>query len=126
MPHVVIEGPVDLSEAGREFRPIAQRDGDDILKVERLYLSTDGEEALLDTLVVEAGHRQRFFIQVRVREGGGATVRLLPLTDPEKTDGVRRSLARVAGWIRGLRPDRLSFGATNIGGFLDPPAGGRS
>jgi hypothetical protein len=123
---VVIEGPLDLSQAGREFRPIVQRDGNDILKVERLYLSTDGEEGLLDTLVVEAGHRQRFFIQVRLREGGGATVRLLPLTDPEKTDGVRRALARVAAWLRGLRPDRLVFGATNIGAFLEPPADGGS
>ena len=121
LPHVVIEGPVDLEEVGRRFRPLFHRDGNDILKVERLYLDSEGAEALLDTLVVEAGHRQHFFLQVRLRDGGGATVRLLPLTDPEKTDGVKRAVARVATWVRGIRPGEWSYGSTNIGEYLDEP-----
>ena len=118
VPHVVIEGTVALEEARASFEPIFQRDGDDILKIRTLYVSSGGEEALLDTLVVESGHRQHFLIQVRIREEGGATIRLLPLSDPEKTDGVKRALAQAAARVRGLRPSTCSYGATNIQEFL--------
>jgi hypothetical protein len=118
MPHVVIEGPVDLEALRSTFRPLFDREGTDVLRVEALYLEREGREALLDTLVVEAGHRQHFFVQVRVREAGGATVRLLPQTDPEKTPGVKRALARVATLVRDLEPAACRFGATNIAEFL--------
>ena len=118
MPHVVIEGTVALEDLQRGFEPIFQRDGDDILKIQALYVSTGGDEALLDTLVVESGHRQHFLIQIRIREEGGATIRLLPLSDPEKTDGVKRALAQAAAWVRSLRPSNCSYGATNIPEFL--------
>ena len=117
MPHVVLEGEVDLAEVRDRFQGLFERSGDDLLKVETLYSEREGRELLLDTLVVESGHPQRFFIQVRRREGG-LIVRLLPQTDPEKTDGVRHSLAMVAAFIRDLWPDRCRFGATNIGEFL--------
>ena len=117
MPHVVLEGEVDLAEVRDRFQGLLERSGDDVLKIDTLYVEREGRELLLDTLVVESGHPQRFFIQAR-RKGGGLTVRLLPQTDPEKTDGVKRSLARVATFIRDLRPDRCRFGATNIGEFL--------
>lgn len=118
MPHVVVEGPVRLAEIGERFAEILDRDGDDVVKIRTVYLEPGGEEALFEALVVESGHRQQFFIQLRVREGRGATVRLLPLTDPEKTPGVKRAIARVAGWVRDLRPDECRFGATNIGELL--------
>ena len=61
---------------------------------------------------------QDFFIQVTGRQGG-AVVRLLPQTDPEKTDGVKRALAAVAAWIQGLAPDGCAYGSTNLGDFLE-------
>ena len=117
MPHVVVEGPVDLEEVRQRFQPLFERHAEDILKVESAFLERSEKELLLDALVVESGHRQRFFIHVRLREGG-VMVRLLPQTDPEKTDGVKRALARVAAFVRDLRPDRCRFGATNIAEFL--------
>ena len=123
MPHVVIEGPVALDQIRDRFEPIFERDGDDILKVRSLYVEREGTEALFDTLVVESGHRQHFFIQLRLRDGQGATARLLPLTDPEKTPGVKRALARTAAWVRGLQPESCHFGATNIAEFLDASPG---
>jgi hypothetical protein len=118
MPHVVVEGPVDLQVVRDRFRPLFDRQGQDVLKLESLYLERGGREALLDALVVESGHRQHFFVQVRLRDEGGATVRLLPQTDPEKTAGVKRTIALVAAFVRDLDPGRCRFGATNIGEFL--------
>ena len=119
MPHVVLEGAVDLRQLGTKFEPMFRRWGDDLLKIEQLYVERQGGEVLLDTLVVESGHRQHFFIQLTRRQEG-AVVRLLPQTDPEKTDGVKRALAVVAAWVCGLTPGSCRYGSTNLGGFLEP------
>ncbi len=117
MPHVIVEGPVTLQEIHDRFEPMFHREGESLLKIPTVFVDREGGELLFDTLVVESGHSQRFFIQVRPREGG-VTVRLLPQTDPEKTPGVKRSLAQVATFVRDLQPDRCRFAATNIGELL--------
>jgi len=118
MPHVVVEGPVELAVVRDRFQPLFDRQQQDVVKVESLYLERGGRDLLLDALVVESGHRQHFFVQVRLRDEGGATVRLLPQTDPEKTAGVKRTVALVAVFIRDLDPGHCRFGATNIGEYL--------
>ena len=117
MPHVVVEGPVVPADLREGFKPLFERNGDDVLKIPSVYIETTGVEALLDTLVVESGHPQRFFIQVRRRDEG-VVVRLLPQTDPEKTPGVKRALARVAILMRDLHPGASRFGSTNLEEFL--------
>ena len=117
MPHVVLEGPVDLQSVGEKFEPVLERWGDDVLKLRQVYVEQRGEEVLMDTLVVESGHRQQFFIQVTRREDG-AVVRLLPQTDPEKTFGVKRALARVATLVRRHAAGECRYGATNLSEFL--------
>lgn len=118
MPHVVVEGPISLEALRRAFAPLFERWGDDVLKVRGFYLEQNGADALLETMVVESGHRQSFFIQLRPREDG-LTVRLLPQTDPEKTDGVKRALARVAAFVREQDPEALRYGATNLAEYLE-------
>ncbi len=117
MPHVVLEGAVDLQRLCERFEPVLERWGDDLLKIQHLYMEQRGEEVLLDTLVVESGHRQRFFIQLTLREGS-ALLRLLPQTDPEKTDGVKRALARAAALAREHASGECRYGATNLSEFL--------
>ena len=117
MPHVVLEGEVDLQRLCERFEPVFERWGDDLLKIQRLYMQQQGEEVLLDTLVVESGHRQLFFIQLTRREGG-AVLRLLPQTDPEKTDGVKRALARAAALVREHAAGECRYGSTNLSEFL--------
>ena len=117
MPHVVLEGAVDLQRLCEHFEPVLERWGDDLFKIQHLYREQQGEEVLLDTLVVESGHRQRFFIQLTLREGS-ALLRLLPQTDPEKTDGVKRALARVAALVREHAAGECRYGATNLSEFL--------
>lgn len=117
MPHVVMEGAVELGPLRENFALLQERWGDDVLKVRHLYVDQQGQQALLDTLVVESGHRQMFFIHLTLREGG-AVLRLLPQTDPEKTDGVKRALARVAAFVREHAAGECCYGATNISEFL--------
>lgn len=111
MPHVVLEGRVTIDAAARAFRPFVEREGDLIVKADRLYRESEGRAALVEMVVVEAGHTQKFFIQLSPREGG-LTVRLEPLTDPEKTAGVRRAIAHVAARLR--EACGAVYGRTNI------------
>ena len=99
MPHVVLEGRITIDDCQGRFEPFVVREGELLVKIERFYRERDGRAALLETLVVDRGHTQKFFIQLSPR-GDGLTVRLEALTDPEKTAGVRRALALVAHRIR--------------------------
>jgi hypothetical protein len=124
VPHILLEGRVRLADLQARHQPFAAREGDRLVKVDRFYADARGEAALLEALVVERGHTQRFLVQVAARPGG-LSVRLEPMTDPEKTAGVKRALALVADRLR--EAGGLSYGSTNIAVFLvgGPPAGGR-
>jgi len=88
MPHVVIEGDVDLPAWGRDFTPRALRSGRDLCKIERLYVDSDGRSALVEVLAVEAGRKLPFYVRVSSHERGSTTVRIDPLTHPDRSDGV--------------------------------------
>ena len=111
MPHVVLEGRVTIDDAARRFEPFVVRERDLVIKAERIYRERDGRAALVEMVVVGPGHTQKFFIQLSPRRGG-LTVRLEPLTDPEKTPGVRRAIARVAHRLAAATGAR--YGSTNI------------
>ncbi len=115
MPHIVLEGPIGIDECQESFEPFLHREEDLVVKGERIFCDRDRQAALIETLVVDRGHTQRFFILLAPKNGG-ITVRLEPLTDPEKTRGVRRALAVVAHRIRGATG--CSYGKTNISDYL--------
>ena len=115
MPHVVLEGAVTIDDAVRVLGPFLEREGSLIVKAERVYREKDARAVLIEIVVVEGNHTQRFFIQIGQRPSG-VTVRLEPLTDPEKTAGVRRALAHVAHRIRSATG--AAYGPTNIEGDL--------
>ena len=118
MPHVILEGRVTVTEIALRHEPFVQREGDLLVKADRLYLDTRTRAALLETLVVDRGHTQKFFILLEER-AGSLMVRLEPLTDPEKSAGVKRALALVAHRIRQATGCR--FGSTNIAASLAAP-----
>jgi hypothetical protein len=115
VPHVLLEGSASIPSLQSAHRPFAVREGDRLVKVERFYADERGVAALVETLVVERAHTQRFFILVAARPGG-LSVRLEPLTDPEKSPGVKRALAIVAERLRRATGGR--YGSTNIPEFL--------
>ncbi len=50
MPHVVVEEAGDLQGLYQAFTPIVHRTGNEILKVQELYLSRSGKDALLESV----------------------------------------------------------------------------
>jgi hypothetical protein len=116
MPHVVVEGAGPLGLAYRKLEPFVERQGQEILKVVDLYLNQKENSLLLESIVIEAGAQQTFFAQLSQKDLN-VTVRLLPRTDPEKTPGVKRLLATIAGRLRSLFPGSR-FGKTNLDEFL--------
>jgi hypothetical protein len=124
MPHVVFEGDFSLQKAFESFRSIVEREGDEVRKIERCFLDSRKHTLLLETLIVSGRQRQKYLIQISSRSEGGITLRLDPLTDPEKTDAVKRSLVTAARWLQGVFP-ALVVRKTNIAPFLgsagDPP-----
>lgn len=116
MPHVVLQGDIDLSKVFAEYRQEVLSEQGLIIKLLDAFINTDKNILLIETLVVESGPPNRFFIQIGTK-GEKTTVRIYPGTDPEKTPGVKRSIARAAGMICSVC-EGVSCGATNIGDFL--------
>jgi hypothetical protein len=124
MPHVVIEEALDLGLACQGIKVAAVRNGAEILKVVDVYSSRSGHTALVDCVVVEEGSSKAFFVQVSQKDRQ-ITVRLLPATDPDKTDGVKRIMALIATQLQESSAGSR-FGKTNLQDFLPalPPRGG--
>jgi hypothetical protein len=118
VPHVIVEGAVTLAALQRDHVAFTVREAGRVVKVDRFYLDAPGRAALLETIVVDGRHTQKFFIQLTAREEG-VMVRLEPMTDPEKSPAVKRALATVARRIRDACGGR--FGGTNIAEFLTGP-----
>jgi len=108
----VIEGRVDLRAWAAEIRPILERRGDDVLRAESVWLEGSGREALVRALAVESGRRQAFYVLVSAHDAR-TTVRIDPLTRPERSDGVRALVARVAADVLARSPG-ARLGATNL------------
>ena len=120
MPHILVEGTLRLADVARRHAPSSARRGEVLVKFDRLYLETGERAALIEALVVDRGHPQRFFVQLAARDGG-VMVRCEPLTDPEKTAGVKHALALAADRLR--RDCGGRYGSTNIAEYLIPEAG---
>ena len=118
MPHAVITGPVSPELAYRELRPFRLKDGDVVLKLGEGYLGRTGRQVLFEATAVEGPPRvsRRFFVELTSRDDG-LTVRLNPLTDTEKTEGVRRLVAAVAARVVALR-DEARIERSNVDRFL--------
>ncbi len=116
MPNVTILGPVDLRQIIIRRPEMFLRDPDGIKRVSEYYTNTDCSKLLLEALVIEPGKKQQFFFQVN-KKGDGAAIRLDPISDAEKTTGVKRLMGQVAFAIKSLFPG-TRYGKTNIADFI--------
>ena len=96
MPHIVFNQKVNLKDFSTKFVPIFQKEPQ-LIKISTMFVDEDNMTALLPSLVISNIHQQ-YFIEISTSESK-TTVRLYPLTDPEKTEGVKTSLALVAKQI---------------------------
>ena len=120
MPHVVLNGRVSLEEFYEAFAPVVERQGPVVHKISDCFLNHDRDLLLLDCLVYD--RRPKGFLVMVDHRDGRTSVRLFPPTDPEKCDGVRRIVARVASDLHARFPE-TEIGATNLEGFLSSGPG---
>jgi hypothetical protein len=116
MPHVVLEGTIGLRELQARFSPVVERNSQEILKTGDFYVNQTEKSALIEAIVIENSPPMNFFVHLSRKENS-LTVRLLPLTDPEKTTGVKKLMGIIAKKIHELFPE-TEFGKTNLQDFL--------
>ena len=114
MPHIVLNGKVDLLKIQDDFEPIFLK-SDSIIRVKEMYLNSSKNNALYSALVID-GTTQEFFIEV-LSGDSKTTIRLFPLTDPEKTDSVKNAMVLICKSIKKLYPD-IPIGKTNLKDYL--------
>tara|TARA_B100001063_G_scaffold231703_1_gene246050 strand:+ start:10509 stop:10877 length:369 start_codon:yes stop_codon:yes gene_type:complete len=116
MPHIVLEKAKSVKECYDVIEPMIQQIEKGILKITDKYLNEKENSALIESIAVEGGKPQSFFIQLSSK-GDSVTVRLLPLTDPEKTKGVKTLMGLIAKTIKDSNND-IFYGKTNLQDFL--------
>jgi len=116
MPHVVLENINSAKVAFDSVMSFTTLIDGGVLKVTDKYLNARQNKALIESLAVENGNNQSFFVELSQKQTS-LTVRLLPLTDPEKTPGVKMIMTLLAKQIKDVNPG-VSYGKTNLQDFL--------
>lgn len=116
MPHIVLENINSVKDAFDAVEPFANKIEGGMLKVMDKYINAKEQSALVESLAIENGKNQTFFIQLSQKKSS-LTVRLLPLTDPEKTDGVKSIMAIIAKQIKDT-DSSITYGKNNLENFL--------
>ena len=118
MPHIILEGPVDIAAVVADHEPVTQQQAGAVLKLGTAFISQDGSQALFESLAAGGGPPQRFLTQI-VRRDARTVIRIYPGSTPELTDGVRNLLSLVAARVC-AGDGRITVGATNLGRFQGP------
>lgn len=117
MPHVQVIGTGPLEQLIEPLMGVLEAAPPLVLKIEDVYRSADGRRLILEALVVEGYLRQGFFLLVR-RDEEGLIIRCHPTTPVQKTDGVKRLIAKLGQKCAQLFPGSR-IGNTNLAAFLD-------
>lgn len=116
MPHIVLEKAKSVKQCINAVEPMMEKLERGILKITDCYLNRNENSALIESIAIEDGKNQNFYIQLSSK-GEAVTVRLLPLTDPEKTNGVKKLMGMIAHKIKSSNPE-ITYGKTNLQDFL--------
>ena len=122
MPHIVLSGSISLSNVFEHMYKILfkdQKKSNIIVRIEKYYINQPGDIILAKAVAVDDQKPQSFYIMVMYREDK-TTIRLDPITDPEKRDGVKIALALMAKRIQEIeKAHNLYVSKTNIQEFID-------
>ena len=116
MPHVVLNGTVNIENIFNKLNTLSIRNDTRILRTMEMYLERGKNAILIESLAIEAGAKTSFLAMITGREDG-IVVRLYPRIEVEKTDGVKQILAEIAKQLKLTFP-KLSMGETNLGEYL--------
>jgi hypothetical protein len=95
MPHAICAGAADLEGAWRRFPSGPWRWGNSVARVEGCYLAPGSRALLVSGVVVEYGRPLHPVVLVTFR-GEETAVHLWPVVSVERTEAVKRFVARVA------------------------------
>ena len=101
MPHVVLQGAVDLRELSRSLSREVRRWGPAVLKTEEVWCRSDGSALLIEGVVVEHS-RPLHPVAVISLQHGDTSIRLWRLGVVERTPAVQRWLACLAAELQVL------------------------
>jgi len=96
MPHLILEGPIDLPSVAGQIDTEARRWGRAVLKTEGWWTRSDAGALLFEGVIVEFS-RALHPLALVAPHHGDTGVRLWPYLDIERTHAVQRWLALIAG-----------------------------
>ena len=111
MPHLVLEGELDLAVVAPRIGSEVLRWGPAVLKTEATWCRSDGTAMLVEGVVVEHS-RPLHPVAVISNSRGDTSIRLWRLAPVERTPAVQRWLASIASELRSLGGGALK--TTNI------------
>jgi len=115
MPHIVFNEKIDLIDFSKKFVQIFTKEPI-LIKVTNIFVDKAKLTALLPTVVISDQHQQ-FLIEISTRKSK-TTIRLYPNTDPQKTDGVKLSMALIADQVIKCYPS-FKITKTNLSDYLN-------
>ena len=116
MPHVVLNGDISLRDVFEKIEAFVVREDKNLLKTSDKFINQDETSILVESLAIENKNKTSFLVLLSQREDG-LVVRIYPQIDVEKTDGVKKILAKIADDLIVAFPS-LKIGKTNLQEFL--------
>ena len=116
MPHVVFDKKIDLVEFSKKFQPVIKRDCG-IIKLSNVFVDKNNDKALITSLTIDDDLHQEFIIEIDAKENS-STLRLFPMTDPQKTTSVKTALGLIANFVLYVSPNTRIV-KTNISEFIE-------
>lgn len=120
MPHIVLSGSIQLGNTFKQMNKMLYKDqkSNVIVRIENFFINQRCDIILSKAIAIDQ-KTQSFYIVVMNRENK-ITIRLDPITDPEKTDGVKIALVLMAKRIQDIEKiSDLYVSKTNIQEFID-------
>lgn len=120
MQHIVLSGSIQLGNTFKQMNKMLLKDqkSNVIVRIENFFINQRCDIILSKAIAIDQ-KTQSFYIVVMNRENK-ITIRLDPITDPEKTDGVKIALALMAKRIQDIEKiSDLYVSKTNIQEFID-------
>ena len=116
MPHVVLNGNVNLDDIFYKFKGVLIRNEHGILKTDNIYINRNKTTIIIEALAIEMGVKNSFLAMVSRRDDG-VVVRIYPGIEVEKTSGVKNILSEIAKQLLAVFPE-LKIGETNLSDYL--------
>jgi len=116
LPHVVLNGNVNIENIFNKLNALFTRDSNVILRTMDTYIEREKNAILVESLAIEDGTKTNFLAMISGRDDG-VVVRLYPKFEVEKTVGVKRILAEIAKQLIKTFPE-LKVGETNLNDYL--------